>query len=744
MATGVAARPRGGAPRPVGRTGCPPGRPGPGRGALAVAGGPAGWGPRSVRRRLDGILSEAMARASAHAGTVYLPVPGVPVLGLEVAAGFPPQFAAPWSRVGLSADTITSEAARTRKPVWVGSQAEMARRFPVVAAASPYPYAVASAPAVSDGTTRGVISLIWPGSHPPELSHDESDGLLTACDRLRDLLEGAAARGHPLAPAPYPRALRPPAPGPEPRQAARANAYVDRLPEGGCSLDLQGRITYVSPAAAEYLGRDASRLLGALPWKALPWLDEPTAESRYRAAVISRQPVSFTAVRPPDRRLSFQLYPADDGISVRITPVRDPRESAGPPEGAAAPPGTTRMDAVQQLLHLSGALTVAATVNDVTERMVEQLLPALGAKALALLVPDSGRLRIVGHHGFPPDLLDRFDGTPPASDSPGAAAVRTGQALFFASPAELTRAYPGRADRSDSMGAWVFLPLIASGRTVGCCVLAYERPHRFDQAEHDLLISLSGLLAQALDRARVYDAARSLARGLQAGLLPPAMPRLRGLEAAARYLPSTHGMDVGGDFYDLIRLGGTTAAAVIGDVEGHSVAAAALMGQVRTAIHAHAGAAPHTVLARTNRLLDDLDAGLFASCLYARLDPVAHQAHLANAGHLPALLRHTDGRTEKLDVPPGPLLGIRADAEYATSVVALPPGSILALYTDGLVEAPGTDLDDAVGRLAGILGEVGDQRLEAVADRLIHQAEDASDRTDDVAVLLVRAGGPEA
>lgn len=146
---------------------------------------------------------------------------------------------------------------------------------------------------------------------------------------------------------------------------------------------------------------------------------------------------------------------------------------------------------------------------------------------------------------------------------------------------------------------------------------------------------MAGLITQALDRASLYDAKHQLARSLQNALLPPALPTIPGIQAVARYLPTTRGIDVGGDFYDLIRCDATGAAAAIGDVEGHNVNAAALMGQVRTAVHAHAitGAPPGDVLARTNRLMTDIGASLLASCLYAHLDLTHHRAHLATAGH---------------------------------------------------------------------------------------------------------------
>src|SRR5690606_13419072 len=159
-------------------------------------------------------------------------------------------------------------------------------------------------------------------------------------------------------------------------------------------------------------------------------------------------------------------------------------------------------------------------------------------------------------------------------------------------------------------------------------------------------------LSQALDRARLYDTEHALAQSLQTGLLPHTLPDVPGMEVAARYLPATHGMDIGGDFYDLIRLDATTVAAVIGDVQGHNVAAAAILA------HATAGAAPDEVLARTNRRRTGLDPGLFTSCLYARIDLAAGTAQVATAGHLPPVLRGPDGTAEAVEFEPGLLLGI--------------------------------------------------------------------------------------
>jgi serine phosphatase RsbU (regulator of sigma subunit) len=273
---------------------------------------------------------------------------------------------------------------------------------------------------------------------------------------------------------------------------------------------------------------------------------------------------------------------------------------------------------------------------------------------------------------------------------------------------------------------------------VGCWILSYDRPRTFAPDERATLTALAGLIAQALERARLYDTTHQLAHGLQTGLLPATLPAVPGLEVAARYLPAAHGMDVGGDFYDLIHCDDTTVAAAIGDVQGHNVTAAALMGQVRTAVHATAGAPPDEVLARTNRLLTDLDPGLFTSCLYAHLDLAHHRAHLATAGHPPPLLCHPGGRTEIVQVPPGLLLGIEPGADYPTTEIPFPPGALLVLYTDGLVETPGTDIEEAISGLAARLAGARGQPMDALADALIHPGAHTGPRSDDIALLLLR------
>ncbi|MDX3643736.1 GAF domain-containing SpoIIE family protein phosphatase [Streptomyces sp. MB09-02B] len=701
------------------------------------------------------LLASALIEVARESGTsvsaVYLLQPDEPVLQLAVLGGVPWEISMPWARVGLTTPSPVSDAVRERRLVWVSGQEELARRYPRLALVVPYRFTLAAAPITTGADAWGGLVLQWPASHPPRPSPREREGIAGACHRLGLLLRKAADGGQRIRPATEPVMLPPlrrRIAGPAEAQAAVD--FAERLPGGSCSLDVDGRITFLSTEAAELLGVGIPELLGAKPWEALRWLADPTAEDSYRAAMLSRETVSFIALRPPDRWLSFSLVPDASGISVRIAPTHSAHAHAPAtsPTGARPPtsPATGRATTLYHMMHLAATLTEAVGVRDVVEQVADQLLPAFGAAALALMTAEDGRLRITGYRGYTAELMERFDAAPLTSDTPAVHALTTGVPAFFATFDELKRAYPP-ADLQDAMGAWAFLPLITSGRPVGSLVLAYEQPHHFPPEERAVLTSTAGLIAQALDRARLYDTKHQLAHNLQEGLLPHTLPRVAGLDVAARYLPATRGMDVGGDFYDLIRLGPTTAAAAIGDVQGHNVNAAALMGQVRTAVHATAGAAPDEVLARTNRLVTDLDPDLFTSCLYVHLDLGAHTACLASAGHPPPLLRQPDGRTEPLPLPPGLLLGIEADTDYASTEIPLPPGSVLALYTDGLVEAPGIDIEDAVDDLAGALARAdasGPQAMDAVAESLVQHARRSAPRGDDIALLLIHPTTPSS
>ncbi|MYY05827.1 MULTISPECIES: SpoIIE family protein phosphatase [unclassified Streptomyces] len=693
----------------------------------------------------DDLLDAAVARAVRETGAavamLYVLPPGSPTLRLAVLAGVPQEMADPWLRVPLSAPMPVADAVKDRHLVWLGSQEELARSYPRPALVLPYRFALAAAPVLAGTTALGGLVLLWPGSHPPQLTPRERAAVHDCCGEAARVLHEAREKGRPVGAGAGPRVLPPVTTAPPARAEAVAAAdFVARLPGGCCTLDTHGRITYLTDAGAALVGRRADELVGTLPWESLRWLADPHFEDQYRGAMISREPMSFTALRPPDQWLSFCLYPDASGISVYITPVSAPH-SPTPPTAAAAPPSTPgRAVALYQLMHLAATLTEAVGIRDVVELISEQFVPAFRIQAFAVMTAAEGRLGIDGHRGFDAELMECFEGAPLSSHAPVAHVLTTGVPAFYRTFDEFQRAFEP-ATLQQGLAAWAFLPLLASGRPVGTLVLGYERTRPFEPEERALLTSIAGLIAQALDRARLFDTKEQLAHSLQAHLLPHTLPAIDGLDVAARYLPATRGMGIGGDFYDVIRLDATTAAAAIGDVQGHNVKAAVLMGQVRTAVHASAGAPPAEVLERTNRLLTDLDPGLFTSCLYVHLDLAGHRALMATAGHPPPLLRRPGGQTEVLRLPPGLLLGIDRAARYPTTEIPLPPGAALALYTDGLVEVPGTDPDESTAALAGQFARGTGRSMDALADSLVRYAQHATPGSDDIALLLIEALG---
>ncbi|MFD9405753.1 SpoIIE family protein phosphatase [Streptomyces sp. NPDC059989] len=521
-----------------------------------------------------------------------------------------------------------------------------------------------------------------------------------------------------------------------------AVAAVERLRDGLFSLAPDGQVTYANHSALQLLEVRSDTLLGRYLWDVLPWLSDPDIEYRHRSAMISQAPGSFLASPSRDRWLAFSLHPAPDGVTGRVVPVAQPPPdsppSASSTSAAPAPaPATTpaRMGVMYHVLQLGSALTEAVTAREVCEVVSDQLLPAFGGQQLAIYVVRDETLHGLFHTGHHEDFLHWLEGVPLHAHLPGTETLTSGAPLFIESQQALALSYPGIP--TGGVSSWAYLPLIASSRPVGTCILGFDEIHQFSEKDRGVLTALAGLIAQALERARLYDSEFSLARGLQQALLPHRLPVLPGIRTVTRYLPGTRGMQIGGDWYDVIPTD-SGVSLVIGDVEGHSIAAAATMAQLRSAVRAFAavGHTPGDVMAGTNRTLIDLDPGLLASCCYIHLAPEGDHAHAVTAGHPPPLLRHPDGTTDVLHLDVGPILGVERTSVYPETRIALPPGSVLALYTDGLVEEPTADIDVGIDRLRATLTHARADSLDELADRLLHNARGSPYRADDIALLL--------
>ncbi|MFC8507544.1 SpoIIE family protein phosphatase [Streptomyces sp. NPDC057411] len=520
---------------------------------------------------------------------------------------------------------------------------------------------------------------------------------------------------------------------------------TDRLPRAILAIDRLGRITYLNDRTETLLGIPRHALAGRPLWEALPWFSHPYHEDQLRGALLSDQPTHFLAHPGHGEWLSVSLYPGHDGVTMVLVPESDPaRLPAGAEAGDAdglAPEG--RADALYRPVALAIALSEAVTARQVSAVVTEELLPAFGGRQLAIYLLSERHLYLAWETGFPTGFLEPFDGVRLDARLPGVETLTTGRPLFFESMEQLGAAYPGVPLDAES-GARAFLPLIASGRPVGSCILGFDRPRGFTAEERTVLTALAGLIAQALERAQRYDSESALARGLQDALLPHRLPVHEGVDTVGRYLPGTEGMDVGGDWYDVIETGRGQLALVIGDVQGHGVSAAATMGQLRSAVRAFAlgGHPPQDVVRGTNRLLIDLDPGQFASCCYVVLDAATGEAQAARAGHPQPLLRRAGGTTEVVELAGGVVLGVDSAATYPVTHLRLEPGDVLALFTDGLVERPGTDIDEGIEHLRRTFAGTGARPLADTADRLIREARQSTDRPDDIALLLAARWRP--
>jgi serine phosphatase RsbU (regulator of sigma subunit)/anti-sigma regulatory factor (Ser/Thr protein kinase)/PAS domain-containing protein len=245
--------------------------------------------------------------------------------------------------------------------------------------------------------------------------------------------------------------------------------------------------------------------------------------------------------------------------------------------------------------------------------------------------------------------------------------------------------------------------------------------------------------AEAAERLRASERRqRETAVTLQRSLLPQELEQPDDLRIAATYQPGGTEAAVGGDWYDVITLGGGRTALVIGDVMGRGVRAAAVMGQLRTAVRAYArlDLPPHEVLQLLDGLATEIDANQIATCVYAVHDPNEGRLVYASAGHLPILVRDENGTVSRADEPTGPPLGTGGWVHTSGSIT-LGPGSTAVLYTDGLVERRDEDIDEGIAALEGALaGATGTPQV--VCDRLVRSAGVTADHDDDVAVLVLQ------
>ena len=444
----------------------------------------------------------------------------------------------------------------------------------------------------------------------------------------------------------------------------------------------------------------------------------------------------------PKHRETYRRVPGETrerAWSVSVSPLKD---QAGRTQAVwiGVLNVTEQYAARQRLTLLNQAGTYIGTTLDVTrtaQELADMAVPQFADLAVVDLLdavlsgdePDPGpltgtvALRRVAHQSI-------FEGVPEAVVKPGdvdvhpessssARCLATGKPILTGvndpTFTSATGHNPARAAtiRKYGLHSILSVPIRARGVTLGVAVfLRGQRPEPFEQDDVLLAEELTARAALSLDNARRYTRERTTALALQRSLLPQRLPEQSAVEVASRYLPASAHAGVGGDWFDVIPLSGARVALVVGDVVGHGIRASATMGRLRTAVRtlADVDLPPDELLTRLDDLVsplsaeadaghgDDADNDVGATCLYAVYDPVSRRCSLARAGHPLPVLVTPDGAVGFLDLPAGPPLGL-GGLPFESTEIELPAGSILALYTDGLIESRDHDIDLGLERL---------------------------------------------
>ncbi len=364
---------------------------------------------------------------------------------------------------------------------------------------------------------------------------------------------------------------------------------------------------------------------------------------------------------------------------------------------------------------------------ELQEEILGRVSRIVNADAAALSLIEGDRLIVRAAHGRPPKAED---------------------VSLAALADELEGQVLARGDavvRSDGeTGAAAAVPLLVEGTVIGVLHVTSIHPAGFGDEQLRMLQLVADRVAPSIDRARLYEREHRIAETLQRSLLPNLRPATPGLDVAARYCPADPGTQVGGDWYDVLPLGDGKVAVAIGDVVGHGIDAAALMGQMRTGLRAYAAedAPPSVIVEKLSALLQDLDDDQIATMVYVELVPDSGEFRYVSAGHLPPLVRGPateavfleDGRTAPL--------GIRERAPIVEGHGVLAPGGALLLYTDGLIERRGESLDDALAALSDLVSAARFKEAEELSEIVLEQQRFPTPGDDDLALIVVRREVP--
>ncbi|GAA4241319.1 hypothetical protein GCM10022254_69670 [Actinomadura meridiana] len=523
-------------------------------------------------------------------------------------------------------------------------------------------------------------------------------------------------------------------------------------------MDSSGRVLQFDRNAAAVLGPDGNGLLGAHLDEVIPGAREPLLE----ALKAGRERTAMLAVEA-----------ASGGLLDAVVTVH-PMNGSAPDIAALA---VVRVPVPLADRFVDPAVIRRALLDDALPRIGSTLdLEMLARGLMDVLVPhfcNSGALLLLETHldaDEAPDGPDGpqlrrmaigFDDDDPAWDAtfptgesvvypagtPYAQCLSSGEAVLRALggdgasvlASDLRRPPVGDLLKGASM---LLLPITSAAGVLGFFVCTRTVAHRpFDAYDVEIGMEFANRASIFIESARQYSRERATALTLQRSLLPTGLSAPSPVEVHHRYLPGSRLIEVGGDWYESIALPGARVALVVGDVAGHGVKAAVTMGRLRTAIHTLAGLElpPAEALERLDSLMRTLGEREphFATCAYVVYDAVSGRCEVASAGHLPPLLVPPGAEPEYLPVPPAPPLGVGGDGPIVSREFDVEDGTLLFLYTDGLVENRARDIDDGLARLRGVFGDGAARPLDELCQTALDGVYDDEHR-DDIAMLVAR------
>ena len=402
------------------------------------------------------------------------------------------------------------------------------------------------------------------------------------------------------------------------------------------------------------------------------------------------------------------------------------------------------------LLEAARLMAGAADVEETVERLAELAVSRLADVCIIDLVTEHGMHRPAARHRDPgrQHLVDRLRAyrlPVQAGGHPGLLALREGRTQWVREfdeqrlTAMTLEGIHRETVRKLCLRSVVSVPMAIEGRRLGVLSFGADK-HRqpFSAADVEMAEQLALQLSQVVDKAQRFEFEERTSHTLQDSLLPPAPPHLPGLRTAVRYVAATQGVDVGGDFYDVVRLERGLVGLSVGDVVGHDITAAAIMGQLRSVYRSQMvdQLTPGVLIDRLQGGWELFGLQRMATALFGLLDPASGELRLASAGHLPPVLC-VGGTAQFLPVRPTRMLGAPpAEGPTAEWVGVLPVGATLLLFTDGLVESREADIDAGLDRLLEVVGRSCSSDPDELCDRLLGELA-GEHRADDIALLAL-------